>query len=276
MKHLNFNVCFCVLLIFAAVKAPTTADRETSGSTVNVFAGRVVDHKGQPVSDASVAVVCDDGGHVFYKGGRRLQLFGADERFLFLFPKRNGLAKYETRSDNNGYFSIRGLKTGDVHVLAVHPQRGISVRMSVQQPNELEPMEIRLAAPTFVEVKLRGWSNSTGVSPAYNSLPLMFFNGLPTWRTTAMNTRRSNVLISPQLEPLAGDDVAKIEGRFRAGPLPVGGSWHLLAFRMVPGQNMPARNRKLIIDVKLGETTKIDFDLQKAQEAKARVSAPDG
>ena len=108
----------------------------------NVFAGRVVDHQGQPVVGATVAVAINEGGFIHYANPFHVTTHGPNEKVLFFFTAVNGRAEGKTQTGDEGSFRIENLKKGTYSLLAVHNDRGISVLNEVRQPNADAPIEV--------------------------------------------------------------------------------------------------------------------------------------
>ena len=66
------------------------------------------------------------------------------------------------------------------------------------------------------------------------------------------------------------------EGRFRVGPLPIGGKWELEVAQAVPKRRFAAPLLKWPIALEAGQTTKVEFDFDAGEKVEGRIVGPEG
>jgi protocatechuate 3,4-dioxygenase beta subunit len=243
-------------------------DEPRAARGVNVFEGRVVDHSGQPVPSATVAVACADGGYVGFSGGSRAWSWGVDDKFLGFLPKRNGRGSGQTVTDKDGCFRIERLRPGKVHLIAVHEERGIEVALNIEQPSAGALSDVVLQPPTFIEARIHGLP---GDSERWITR-LRYESAFP-WGT-AEPKEPGEGLVGPQIFIRPRLKI-KEDGGCRVGPLPVGGPWALTVEQFVEEQSYRATLLQMSVTAELGKTAKLEIDLSEGEVVSGHVLGPD-
>jgi hypothetical protein len=155
------------------------------------------------------------------------------------------------------------MRKGAVNVLAVHDQRGIGVKVNVQQPNPDQPVDITLAPPTFLDGKITGLAKTTpyvwgGLTPQ-GELP---------WDSKIL-VGHHGVDVSPRI-------VLSDTGTFRVGPLPMGGKWRLSIEQSIRRRNFAAPLLIQNVALEPGTTKNLEIDLTKQPSVTGRVLGPKG
>jgi protocatechuate 3,4-dioxygenase beta subunit len=261
-----------MLIVCAALPALARADDEQEPAKkkhqpkpLNVFEGRVLDHEQNPVADALVHAVRSDNGYLSCSGPDRVYSFARDQKFFFFFPKRNGRGSGETRTDDQGRFVIQGLRTGKIHVLAIHPERGIAVATNVEQPNAGKGLDVTLAPPTFVEGQIKGLGTNKGLMWG----TLLAKGSMPWWSFSPDNLSSTSINVSPDVD-------LKFDGSFRVGPLPIGGEWTLNMNQIVIKRSFSVPILQFPVSVEAGKTARLDVDLTASPKVTGRIIGPKG
>jgi protocatechuate 3,4-dioxygenase beta subunit len=259
-----------VLLAFSCSSATA---QEKAPARVNVMEGVVLDHQGAPVKGAAVAAARVDSGHVtgwlYYSGGNHVTAYGSDETVLLFFARRNGRGSATGSTDDAGRFRLENIREGKVHLLAAHAERGVAVLTGIPQPNLGKPVELRLAPPTFIEGRVEGLASGLAGRRWQELLHgALDFSGRWPWLVEGEGDGEA-IAINPKvtIEP---------SGSFRCGPLPAGGTWRLSLRQFVAKRSFSAELLSLPVEVRLGETARVDVDLGQGSEVSGRVSDPDG
>lgn len=262
------------LALATALPSPAGADEPAPAPPpLNVFHGRVVDHEGQAVPSAKVYVAAADNGYINYQRPDDVFVYAKTERFLFIFPKRNGRRSGEATTDANGRFEILGLKAGKYNVLAAHPERGAGIQPAVSQPNKDSPVEIKLAPPTFVRgaipglvapgLRVNGYCSYVFVQRSVDP------ETLPVGASPPESEWYQNISISP------GFDLND-SGKFQVGPLPLSGEYLLSVYQVVPKRNFSATLLQRPVSVEPGKTTLVNIDLSEGERLAGQVTGPEG
>lgn len=236
------------------------------------LAGVVLDHERKPVAGARVYAVSAPQGYIFYDSPTNIQAIGGEsDRFLLFFRKSRNLSSGDSRTDADGRFAIPKLKKGAFNILAVHAERGFAVAGHVDQPNLDAPVEIVLSPPTFVEGTLRGM-------PATNILThsrISSTEQMP-WQKVVFNESQAwnpRDFVNVWVQPTVNIDK---EGRFRVGPLPMGGTWELEVAQAVPKRRFAVPLLKWPIALESGKTTKVEYDFGSGEKVEGRIVGPEG
>ncbi len=253
-------------LTLAAAIAPQTLgqDQQESTTKLNVFAGQVVDQNATPVPEARVYAADASVGFIFYDSPTSVFAHGPTERFLLFFPKANGKGSEDATTDKHGNFKMIGLRAGSYDVLAVHPEKGITIVRDVDQPNEDEPRTIKLNAPTYVEASVKGLPKASELN-----WHLTYAEDHAPW-SAPLGELFDRIIIRPSMMKTEDDN------RMKSGPLPSGGKWQVRAEQIVTSRRMQATIISLPVNAKPGETTKLDIDLTTGSEFAGTVLGPDG
>ncbi len=262
-------------------EAPVTTETTTPSSVESAspakphqpaLVGVVLDHERKPVAGARVHAVSAPQGYIFYDSPTNIQATGGEsDRFLLFFRKSRNLSSGDSRTDADGRFAIPKLKKGAFHILAVHPERGFAVAGHVDQPNLDAPVEIVLSPPTFVEGTLRGMP-ATGLLTHSRLSP---FEQMPWQKMLSSENQAWNPsdFVNVWVQPTVKIDK---EGRFRVGPLPVGGNWELEVAQAVPKRRFAAPLLKWPIALESGKTTKVEYDFGSGEKVEGRIVGPEG
>jgi hypothetical protein len=271
-------VLIAAFLTGPAAIAQTTDDNPPGPPPLNVFEGRVLDHAGQPVTGATVVVAEAESGFISYSGPDSIFAFGADEKILFFFTKRNGHASGRGMTDTKGRFVLEGLKPGKFNLLAVHAEKGITVVHGVEQPNQGNPVDVRFEPPTFVEGTIKG-------------LPV---NEPIRMGSLTSDKERGRVVLHPFVQltpqelsgrtaPGEGKEMLIIDGpipsdvrAFKAGPILADASWTLRFEQFVRKRGFSAPILELPLGIESGKTTKVEVDLTTGAKVSGLISGPEG
>jgi hypothetical protein len=241
---------------------------------LNVFEGRVVDHRGDPVPDAAFAIAHAEEGFLWYGGVNDMFSYGPTERFLLFFAKRNGRRSAEGKTDAEGRLRVTGLAKGKYNLVAAHEERGMVVVCGIEQPNENDPLRLVLAPPTFVTATVSG-----------EDLDRTFLMGeleygdKPPW--SIGDDTDSRVHVAPRLIPdfdfyTANFSELSEKKKVRAGPLPAGGPWNLVFEQYVESHRYMTPVLRIPAMVEQGTTASLTVDLSEGERFDGTILGPDG
>ncbi|MCP4245845.1 MAG: carboxypeptidase regulatory-like domain-containing protein [bacterium] len=237
---------------------------------VNVLEGRVIDHTGEPVAGAKVVAAVTESGFIMYDGPGQIHAFGPDDKVFLFFTKRNGRATGETSTDAQGRFVIESLKKGKFNLLAVHAERGLVVVEKVEQPNEGQPLEIRLAAPAFVEGAIKGLGGHD-MSHFSRLQSEREWEGLRLSPSVTLVSQQRPAPIGP---PAAGEAGGPSVHTFKAGPILPGNRWSLHIAQIIPKRSFAGPILKMPLEVKAGQTVQLDIDLTAGSKVTGLIRGP--
>ncbi len=254
------------LMILVCLRSPARGEEPPGTSPpLNRFLGRVWEPDRQtPASNALVAAVDVKDGVLIYAGPTDVMVHAPEEKVLWFFTKPNEgrSATVFTRAD--GRFSIEGLRAGEYHVLAVHPQRGMAIVRRVKQPTSGDGLEIVLEHPTFLEGSIRGLSSPATALQGSLRAPFDMDRALGVGEEGA-----TNMIFDPRFS-------ISEDGSFHVGPLPYGGEWSLDLQRSVPKRNFNVTVLRRSVTVTAGSTNKLEIDLTLGAQVSGQVVGPTG
>jgi len=272
-KRLDSLVLVAAFLGIASISLAQSAEPSPQ-APLNRLDGRVMAVDLTQVERARVAAVAVQHGFLMYRGGTEIFVSAPEETVLLFFTKRNGSGSGLAWTDENGRFSIQGLKPGKYHLLAVHPEKGIRLVRSVDQPTTGDGVEIALPAPTFVEGTIRGVPGADLVPTEQitkGELIQTFLEpvSLDGWFQNSHAGESTRIFV--HLGFKIGED-----GAFKAGPLPFDGEWDLRINKLVQARKFVATLLKLPLNVKAGEAKRIDVDLAAGHALAGQIVGPQG
>jgi len=259
-----------VLLLVATLALPSipAAHGEEPSPTappVNRMEGRVLTaDKETPVVDATVAVVDVQGGFLLYRSPTDVFVHAQGQKVLLFFTKQNEARSALVRTDAQGRFRIEGLKAGNYHILAVHPQFGIALDKNVMQPTTGAGVDLVLESPTFVKGMIRGLAGLNGREMA-SLTPL----SQAPWFPDPIGWGGTRISVQPSFK-------LEADGSFHVGPLPFAGDWTLQVEQFVPSRRFGATLLKAPLRVKAATTNQIEIDLTQGAALEGRVIGPTG
>jgi protocatechuate 3,4-dioxygenase beta subunit len=299
------------LVAFAAatlgVASPARAVEESGTPSINVLTGTVVDHEGKPVADAKVVACHAREGYMWYQSPEEVFCFASEKRFLLFFTRVNGKRSDETKTAEDGSFHLRSLAEGSYQVLAVHPERGITLLPRVEQPNEEAPLRIELERPAFVEGQLptlpaqrgkgkaadRGEGNDEKVEQAAevrgkeeqtvgSGESALTVEDMPWRRTAELRVAEDREFYDPTTDDSAFAMVMnpranlKLDGSFRVGPVPGGKKWVLTISEYAMEHQYTATLLKKPLTLADGETHRLGLLGKEGAKVTGKVIGPEG
>ena len=221
--------------------------------------GQVLDHDGEPVSGAIVAMADSDKGAISVMGSDQVFAYRSspgDAEFPWFDSESRMQQSMQTTSDSEGNFSIRDIQPGSYNIIAVHKTKGVTVMKDVAIEKGSKPIKVELNKPTFVKGRVQGQSAA----------------GL------AINERFCSLVPSGMPEKVYFNCPVLLRdgGRFRVGPLPQADRWTLSFSRMVEPQGYAATLLTAPVHVRPGRTARLTVDLTEGATLAGEVRGPKG
>lgn len=249
-----------------AVSPSPPAEASPPLTPLNVISGQVLDHEGNPVPDAQVALARTEGAIIIYQGGDQpIDTYGSDKRVLLLFTARNGRSTMVVKTDKDGRFKAEGMMDGEYNLLACHPTRGVVIMPNAASPDDEKELRVVLELPTFVSGSIKGLPDAPKEKPAglLSMAPMDFLYLSPT-------AGSPGVAMSLHNFPATLDS-------FEFGPIPtLGTEWRLQVERYVPTLSFGAPLYAASLKPKAGERIRLDVDLTKGETLAGEVKGPKG
>ncbi len=234
--------------------------------------GRVVDSQGKPASGAKVGAADAENAYLVCNGDDSLQVssrtWSGDSDNPWFMRQTDGGRSGQATTDDEGRFSIEGLKPGTYNVAAVHGDKGVEILESHELTEDSKTLEIMLSAPTYVEGTIKGLKTRTLTHTGFG---LFGSSGIEGWTMCQLVPEG----LPPNVYCNMSVDLA--EGAFpRLGPLPKAKKWTLNAGEFVQKQGYMATLLTAPVSIEPGKTARIDIDLTKGLELSGNVRGPDG
>jgi len=261
IRHVAVVLAAAAMGFVSAVRAEDAAPAE---EPLNVFEGRVVDPSESPVAEAAVYVFHAEHSWVWYGGPKDVYVHAPSEKTWLIFPKRNGLRSFTGTTDQQGRFVAYGLAPGPYRVLAVHPERGVTVSPKLTQPNPGNAAAITLEPPTFLKGQIKG------LTLAKQSEAMLYGR---LWQRYEDRVSDDGLMHTFHMQPSLE---VNTNGTFEAGPLPSGGRFTLNLVRYVSSRTFAADLLEKTILLEKGKTTELVLDLTRGEKVVGQVIGPEG
>lgn len=189
-----------LLLTLGPGRAAVAQDPPPQPKPLNTLKGVVVSQKdGAPLANVKVVLAHAEDAYIYFEEDGGLEAYGPSNTFLFFFTKRNGLTACQTRTDQEGRFTLQSFtKPSAEYNIAVADKRhgaalltglvpkeyeGRELRIEVAQPSYLRTDRVRYS-PTdeqwsYVSVTLEPEGVEGQEKPA--EAPRVFFMGMGLW-----------------------------------------------------------------------------------------------
>ena len=140
-------------LALAALVAAATAD-EPVKKKVHTLEGVVVSKAdGKPVGGATVAMAHARKGSIHISDGGSISVYGPEEKFLLFLSKRNGKTACETRTDEQGRFTLKNFTSlsAKYSIVAGSEQAGLAILENVRPKDYADtPLRIEIDEPAYL------------------------------------------------------------------------------------------------------------------------------
>jgi hypothetical protein len=257
------------MLALAALMSTATAD-EPEQRKVHRLKGVVVSKiDGKPVADATVAMAHARKGYIFVDNESTISVWGADEKVLFFLPKRNGKTACETRTDQQGCFTLKSFTslTAKYSIVAGSKDAGLAILEGVCPKDHAEkPLRIEIDEPAYLSIpKLPKPKDETLKTSVQVSLAPEVVEASKNDDKDAVMPRH-NVYLGVYMRP---DDGQKLR---RAGPLVGGKKYRVSHSAWAKRLGTSARLFETVVAAEAGKTVPVEFKSEGGTTLSGRIT----
>lgn len=232
--------------------------------------GVVLDSSGDPVSGATVLVA-----HTVRAAMRYISPTSYyctenpqdDESFLIIGSGEK--AASESTTDRKGRFSFGRLRQGKYSLLAFHSVKGIAQLAETEASESPKRIEIRFDPPTFIEGRVHGYVPRKPASwfarAKRDELKLVYVDDPGLYGRSPRSIYGGPIVMHSESVHVESD------GRFRLGPLLVGGNYAAQLMRWNTAHMQYTCLLIRVVDVAPGKTTHVDIHLDEGVRIKGQV-----